>query len=94
MAALSQQRGPDKDSTVGVREEVICWDVVEVTPNCDHSLFMRFKDGLQGVVQLSRDQFTGVLEGLRDERLFERVSSISTQSLGRAGPIWRRILRA
>jgi hypothetical protein len=30
------------------------WDVVEVRPEADYRLFVRFKDGLSGFVQLHR----------------------------------------
>ena len=38
------------------------WNVVEVKPEPDHSLFVRFEDGL-----------TGALAPLRDARFFEQV---------------------
>lgn len=49
------------------------WDIVEVIPKSDYSLFVRFKDGTSGLVRLRGDQLTGALEPLRDERFFERV---------------------
>ena len=49
------------------------WDVVEVKPNDDYSLFVRFKDGTQGVVRLRKEQLTGVLEPLRDPTFFRQV---------------------
>jgi hypothetical protein len=49
------------------------WDVVEVKPEPQYCLFVRFKDGLAGRVQLRREELTGVLAPLRDERFFERV---------------------
>lgn len=49
------------------------WDVVEVAPKAGYCLFVRFRDGLQGLVQLRREQLTGALEPLRDERFFEQV---------------------
>jgi hypothetical protein len=49
------------------------WDIVEVAPKSDHSLFVRFKDGTSGLVHLRDEQLTGALEPLRDERFFERV---------------------
>ena len=50
------------------------WDVVEVRPNNDYSLFVRFKDGTQGVVCLRKEMFTGVLEPLRNPTFFQQVS--------------------
>jgi hypothetical protein len=49
------------------------WDIVEVAPKADHSLFVRFKDGLQGIVHLHHEQLTGVLKPLRDESFFKQV---------------------
>jgi len=42
------------------------WDIVEVIPKSDHSLFVRFKDGTSGLVRLREKQLTGALEPLRD----------------------------
>ena len=49
------------------------WDVVEVKPEPHYLLFVRFKDGVSGRVRLRREELTGVLSPLRDERFFERV---------------------
>ena len=49
------------------------WDVVEVKPEPQYCLFVRFKDGLTGRVRLRREELTGVLAPLRDERFFEQV---------------------
>ena len=49
------------------------WDVVEVKPELDHCLFLRFKDGLTGRVKLWQEELTGVLAPLRDVRIFEQV---------------------
>jgi hypothetical protein len=49
------------------------WDVVEVKPEPGHCLFVRFKDGVSGRVHLRREELTGALAPLRDERFFERV---------------------
>lgn len=49
------------------------WDVVEVKPRPGNSLFVRFKDGLEGLVRLREDQLTGALEPLRDRRFFEQA---------------------
>lgn len=49
------------------------WDIVEVKPRPDYSLFVRFKDGLEGLVRLREEQLTGALEPLRDRRFFEQV---------------------
>lgn len=49
------------------------WDVVEVKAEPNYSLFVRFKDGLAGHMQLSKDQLTGVLAPLLDERFFSQV---------------------
>ena len=49
------------------------WDVVEVRPEPDHCLFVRFKDGLSGRVQLRLEELTSALAPLRDIRFFDRV---------------------
>ena len=49
------------------------WDIVEVRPEPNHCLFVRFNDGMAGRVQLQPEQLTGVLAPLRDVRFFEQV---------------------
>lgn len=49
------------------------WDVVEVKPEPDYCLFVRFKDGLTGRVQLPREKLTGALAPLLDVTFFEQV---------------------
>jgi len=49
------------------------WDIVEVRAEKNHSLWLRFADGVTGIVQLDAKEFTGVLEPLRDAAFFERV---------------------
>jgi hypothetical protein len=49
------------------------WDVVEVKPEPDYCLFVRFKDGLAGQVRLKREELTGVLAPLLDAQFFEQV---------------------
>jgi hypothetical protein len=49
------------------------WDVVEVIPEPEYSLFVRFKDGLNGRVRLRRDELTGALAPLLDLNFFRRV---------------------
>jgi hypothetical protein len=49
------------------------WDVVAVIPKTDYCLFVRFKDGLEGLVRLHEEQLTGVLAALREQRFFEQV---------------------
>jgi hypothetical protein len=49
------------------------WDIIEVKPEPNYRLFVRFKDGLAGHVQLDREQFTGTLSPLQDPEFFERA---------------------
>ncbi len=49
------------------------WDVVEVIPEADYCLFVRFKDGLKGRVRLNREDLTGALGPLLDMNFFRRV---------------------
>src|ERR1700722_18821675 len=48
------------------------WDVVEVKPEPGYRLFVRFKDGLAGRVQLRQEELTGALAPLLDEQFFGR----------------------
>jgi uncharacterized protein DUF2442 len=50
------------------------WDVVEVNPEPDYCLFIRFKDGLAGRVHLPKDKLTGTVSPLLDEHFFKQVS--------------------
>ncbi len=49
------------------------WDVVEVKPEPEYCLFVRFKDGMYGRVRLRLEELTGALAPLRDVRFFEQV---------------------
>jgi len=49
------------------------WDVVEVRPEADYSLFIRFKDGVSGSVRLDPREFTGVMSPLADIEFFNCV---------------------
>jgi hypothetical protein len=49
------------------------WDVVEVKPEPGYRLFVKFKDGLTGRVQLRPEEMTGVLARLRDAEFFQQV---------------------
>ena len=49
------------------------WGVVEVKPEPDRSLYLRFKDGLSGRVRLRPEDLTGVLAPIRDSEFFNAV---------------------
>lgn len=49
------------------------WDVVEVKPEPEYRLFVRFKDGLAGRVQLRREELTGALAPLLDMHFFQQA---------------------
>lgn len=49
------------------------WDIVEVVPEPDYCLFVRFKDGLSGRVRLRLEDLTGALAPLRDIHFFKRA---------------------
>jgi hypothetical protein len=49
------------------------WDVVEVIPEKDYRLFVRFKDGLAGNVGLRLEEMTGALAPLADPEFFRQV---------------------
>ncbi len=46
------------------------WDVVEVKPEPHYRLFVRFKDGVAGRLQLRPEELTGALGPLRDTQFF------------------------
>ena len=49
------------------------WDIVEVVPEPDRCLFVRFQDGLSGRVRFRSEDLTGVLAPLREVSFFNRV---------------------
>ncbi len=49
------------------------WDVVEVIPTAGLSLFVRFRDGVEGLVHLRAEELTGALAPLQDENFFKQV---------------------
>ena len=49
------------------------WDILEVQVQADQTLFVRFRDGLSGLVQFKKSHFTGVFEPLMDPRFFGQV---------------------
>lgn len=49
------------------------WDIVEVVPEPDCCLFVRFQDGLSGRVRFEPDELIGALAPLRDASFFCRV---------------------
>ncbi|MEO5924829.1 MAG: DUF2442 domain-containing protein [Bryobacteraceae bacterium] len=49
------------------------WDVVEVRPEEDCSLWVRFADGTKGHYRLNPADLTGVLQPLRDVAFFRQV---------------------
>jgi hypothetical protein len=49
------------------------WDVIEVKPEKDCSLFVRFQDGLSGRICLRPEEMTGVLAPLREPQFFNLV---------------------
>lgn len=49
------------------------WDVVDVEPESDYTLAVRFSDGLTGRVRFTPRHFTGVFAPLRDPEFFQKV---------------------
>jgi len=49
------------------------WDIVEARAEKNHSLWLRFADGVTGIVHLDPKEFIGVLKPLRDPEFFEKV---------------------
>jgi hypothetical protein len=60
------------------------WDIVEVRPEPGYCLFLRFKDVLSARVRLRSEEFTGVLEPLRDASSSAAHPSIPALSHGQA----------
>jgi hypothetical protein len=46
------------------------WDVIEVRAEPGYCLFVRFNDGRSGLLQLRRQDLTGALAPLLDEKFF------------------------
>ncbi|HVN05873.1 MAG TPA: DUF2442 domain-containing protein [Bryobacteraceae bacterium] len=49
------------------------WDVIEVKPEPHYCLFVQFKDGVAGRLQLRPEELTGALAPLRDAEFFGQV---------------------
>ena len=49
------------------------WDVVELNPQLHQTLFIRFRDGVSGELQLNPDDLTGVLAPLKDPAIFRQA---------------------
>jgi hypothetical protein len=49
------------------------WDVTEVSVKADNTLYVRFKDGVQGTVEFANSFFYGVFEKLKDPQEFRQV---------------------
>lgn len=49
------------------------WDVIEVKPEQHYCIFVRFKDGVSGRVQLRPEELTGALAPLLNKHFFEQV---------------------
>jgi hypothetical protein len=49
---------------------MIAWDVTELKVLPSHRLEVAFADGLRGVVDMSKDDFSGVFAPLADESYF------------------------
>jgi hypothetical protein len=64
------------------------WDIVEVKPEADYVLYVRFKDGLSGRVRLDPREFTGVLLPLADIEFSAGSSSMAAPLHGPATSTW------
>ncbi|MQA21845.1 DUF2442 domain-containing protein [Rugamonas rivuli] len=53
------------------------WDVVDVKPQSEHTLWVRFQDGVEGVVRFNSSAFRGVFAHLLDQALFEQVAVVN-----------------
>jgi hypothetical protein len=69
-----ENRTPAKIDRLAVNEDhSMYWDVVEVKPEPGYNLFVQFKDGLSGRIQLRREELTGALAPLQDAGFFQQV---------------------
>ena len=60
------------------------WDVVDIEPEPDWTLQVRFADGVAGKVRFWPQFFTGLFEPVRDPAFFRRYSWIMARWLGPA----------
>jgi hypothetical protein len=52
------------------------WDVIDVRLEGDHALWIRFKDGVEGMVKFMPSAFRGVFARLQNPVEFSRVSIV------------------
>lgn len=52
------------------------WDVTDVRLEGEHALWVRFKDGLEGMVKFTPSAFRGVFAQLRDPVAFSQVAVV------------------
>jgi len=52
------------------------WDVTEVSVKSDNALYVRFKDGAQGMFEFANSFFYGVFEKLKDPKEFRQVKVV------------------
>lgn len=52
------------------------WDVIDVRLKGDHVLWVRFRDGVEGMVKFMPSAFRGVFLRLHDPAEFSRVSIV------------------
>jgi len=67
------------------------WDVVEVIPQRDFRLFVRFRDGLAGDVELRPEELTGALAPLAAPEFSARSLLTVARLRGQARSISRRM---
>ena len=49
------------------------WDVTEVSVLSDTTLFVRFRDGVEGTVEFANSFFQGVFEPIKEPNEFKKV---------------------
>lgn len=67
---MPRSRDTETDLSFGVRA-MIAWNVTSLKVLPGHRLEVSFADGLDGVVDMSKDDFSGVFAPLADEAYFE-----------------------
>ncbi len=53
------------------------WDVIDVRLHGEHALWVRFRDGVEGIVKFAPSAFRGVFAHLGDQAQFGRVALIN-----------------
>lgn len=73
LGGMPDEAGTSSDQAARIGGSVMYWDVVDVKAEPERRLYLRFRDGLSGYVQLDESDLTGALAPLRDPAFFRQV---------------------